>query len=165
MLHTQFNARAGAVACFKTLAETVGAASTPFLVSVLPALLKLYGDKEKSVRTAAEEAAPILISALPAYATKVRETLCSLLRPPGSHGLTSPHKHSLLLHARDTHSLTHTYLRAHTHTHTQPLSLAQSLGVACVMAGDGAEAAGVDGLVQQVRHRTGGPGTAAAGGY
>jgi len=67
----KFNARAGAVACFKTLAETVGASSTPFLVSVLPALLKLYGDKEKSVRTAAEEAAPVLISALPAYATKV----------------------------------------------------------------------------------------------
>jgi hypothetical protein len=163
MLPTQFNARAGAVACFKTLAETVGASSTPYLVSVLPALLKLYGDKEKSVRSAAEEAAPVLISALPAYATKVRKTLCFLLRPPALTVLLHQNRHNLSLHARGTNS------PPHTHTYNlsaDSLSLTQSvLGVAHVMAGDGAAAAAVDGLVQQVRHRAGGPGAAAAGGH
>ena len=126
--HAQFNARAGAVACFKTLAETVGASSTPFLVSVLPALLKLYGDKEKSVRTAAEEAAPVLISALPAYATKVCALLSALCPPPAA--LTSPHTLSL------THTHTACTRQSHSLSHTHSLSadapsLAQSLRMGC----------------------------------
>jgi hypothetical protein len=85
------DARAGAVACFKVLAETVGASSTPFLVSVLPSLLKLYGDKEKAVRTAAEEAAPILIEALPAYATKVSASATHLPHRWGDGSPLSEH--------------------------------------------------------------------------
>jgi elongation factor 3 len=63
--------RVAALAAFSAICENLGQAGEPFTSTLIPSVLKLYGDKEKSVREAAEIAGPMIVSSIPPYAVKV----------------------------------------------------------------------------------------------
>jgi elongation factor 3 len=63
--------RKAALAAFAAICESAGQAGEPFTSKLIASVLKLYGDKEKSVREAAEAAGPKIVSNLPGFAVKV----------------------------------------------------------------------------------------------
>jgi len=63
--------RKAALTAFATICEELGQVGEPFTSKLIASVLKLYGDKEKSVREAAEACGPKIVSNLPGYAVKV----------------------------------------------------------------------------------------------
>jgi elongation factor 3 len=63
--------RKAALTAFSAICEELGQVGEPFTSKLIASVLKLYGDKEKSVREAAEECGPKIVSNLPGYAVKV----------------------------------------------------------------------------------------------
>jgi elongation factor 3 len=63
--------RKAALTAFATICEELGQVGEPFTSKLIASVLKLYGDKEKGVREAAEECGPKIVSNLPGYAVKV----------------------------------------------------------------------------------------------
>jgi len=81
--------RKAALTAFSAICEELGQVGEPFTSKLIASVLKLYGDKEKSVREAAEECGPKIVSNLPGYAVKVvvpllLQSMTTPARPPPS---------------------------------------------------------------------------------
>jgi len=62
--------RSAALKAFVAICENICVSGDPYIVPMLGAVLKLYSDKEKTVRASAELAGPAAIASVPPYATK-----------------------------------------------------------------------------------------------
>lgn len=63
--------RQAALAAYVAICESLGQAGEPFTTELIQTMLKLYGDKERSVQEAAKIAGPKIVANVPGYAVKV----------------------------------------------------------------------------------------------
>lgn len=65
-----YKARSGAVLAFKTLSATLGRAFEPYIISIIPALLTLFGDSNVDVRQDTSDAAKVIMSKISGHCVK-----------------------------------------------------------------------------------------------
>ncbi|KAJ3294416.1 translational activator of GCN4 [Borealophlyctis nickersoniae] len=63
--------REGAVFAFETLSQTLGRLFEPYVIQILPLLLVCFGDSNRSVREATEEACRVIMSKLSGHCVKL----------------------------------------------------------------------------------------------
>jgi hypothetical protein len=65
-----YQSRQGAVFAYETLTATLGRAFEPYLISVVPSLLTLFGDSQADVREATSDAAKVIMSKISGHCVK-----------------------------------------------------------------------------------------------
>jgi HEAT repeat protein len=65
-----YQARQGAVFAYETLTSTLGRAFEPYLISIIPSLLSLFGDAQPDVREATSDAAKVIMSKISGHCVK-----------------------------------------------------------------------------------------------
>ncbi|EIW69657.1 hypothetical protein TREMEDRAFT_73934 [Tremella mesenterica DSM 1558] len=66
-----YQARQGALFAFETLSATLGKAFEPYILSIVPLLLALFGDTNADVREATQDAAKIIMSRISGHCVKL----------------------------------------------------------------------------------------------
>lgn len=68
---SSYEAREGAVFAFETLTATLGRVFEPYIVEIIPLMLKLFGDSNTYVREATQYAAKIIMSKISGHCVKI----------------------------------------------------------------------------------------------
>jgi hypothetical protein len=66
-----YQARQGACFAFETLSNTLGKAFEPYIISIVPLLLALFGDTNTDVREATQDAAKVIMSKVSGHCVKL----------------------------------------------------------------------------------------------
>lgn len=68
---TAYQSRQGAVFAFETLSATLGRVFEPYIISIIPLLLTLFGDSNGDVREAVSDSARVIMSKVSGHCVKL----------------------------------------------------------------------------------------------